>query len=70
MKSYFALCLRICSWCLLSTLTASAADVYEVTFERGVAVKMRDGVTLHADIYRPKAEGRFPVLLERTPYTL
>jgi putative CocE/NonD family hydrolase len=68
MKTYFTLCLRICSWCLLSTLTASAADVYEVMFEGGVAVKMRDGVTLHADIYRPKAEGRFPVLLERTPY--
>jgi putative CocE/NonD family hydrolase len=29
---------------------------------------MRDGVTLRADIYRPKAEGKFPVLLERTPY--
>jgi uncharacterized protein len=68
MKLCFALSLRTCAWCLLSTLTASAADVYEVTFEGGVAIKMRDGVTLHADIYRPKAEGRFPVLLERTPY--
>ena len=29
---------------------------------------MRDGVTLRADIYRPRAEGKFPVLLERTPY--
>ena len=29
---------------------------------------MRDGVTLRADIYRPKADGKFPVLLERTPY--
>jgi putative CocE/NonD family hydrolase len=29
---------------------------------------MRDGVTLRADIYRPKAEGKFPVLLVRTPY--
>ncbi|MBZ5516415.1 MAG: CocE/NonD family hydrolase [Acidobacteriia bacterium] len=29
---------------------------------------MRDGVTLRADIYRPKAEGKFPALLERTPY--
>jgi hypothetical protein len=41
---------------------------YEVTVERGVAAKMRDGVTLRADIYRPKAEGKFPVLLVRTPY--
>ncbi len=47
---------------------ATASAKYEVTVERGAAVKMRDGVTLHADIYRPKADGRFPVLLERTPY--
>ena len=43
-------------------------DKYEVTVERGVAAKMRDGVTLRADIYRPKADGKFPVLLVRTPY--
>ncbi len=29
---------------------------------------MRDGVTLRADIYRPKADGRFPAILGRTPY--
>ena len=49
-------------------MTAIAADRYEVTIERGVTVKMRDGVTLRADIYRPRAEGKFPVLLQRTPY--
>ena len=49
-------------------MTALAADRYEVTIERGVTVKMRDGVTLRADIYRPRAEGKFPVLLQRTPY--
>ncbi len=47
---------------------ACAADQYEITVERGVSAKMRDGVTLHADIYRPKGEGKFPVLLQRTPY--
>jgi len=46
----------------------AAAEKYEVTVERNVAAKMRDGVTLRADIYRPKAEGKFPVLLVRTPY--
>ncbi|MGO9405407.1 MAG: CocE/NonD family hydrolase [Terriglobales bacterium] len=39
-----------------------------MTVERGVPVKMRDGVALRADIYRPKADGKFPVLLTRTPY--
>ena len=41
---------------------------YEVRVERNAAAKMRDGVTLRADIYRPKADGKFPVLLVRTPY--
>jgi len=45
-----------------------AAEKYEVTVERNVSAKMRDGVTLRADIYRPKADGKFPVLLVRTPY--
>src|SRR5882724_7686279 len=45
-----------------------ATDPYAVTYERNVAVKMRDGVTLHADIYRPTADGKFSVLLQRTPY--
>jgi putative CocE/NonD family hydrolase len=29
---------------------------------------MRDGVTLRADVCRPKTDGKFPVLLTRTPY--
>jgi putative CocE/NonD family hydrolase len=48
--------------------TSHAADQYAVSFERNVAMKTRDGVTLHADIYRPKADSQFPVLLQRTPY--
>jgi uncharacterized protein len=53
---------------LMAAGVARAAENYEVVVERNVAAKMRDGVTLRADIYRPKAEGRFPVLLVRTPY--
>ena len=45
-----------------------AREKYDVTIENNVAMKTRDGVKLNADIYRPKAEGKFPVLLERTPY--
>ena len=47
---------------------ALAAEAYAVTVEHGVAVTMRDGTVLRADIYRPVAPGRFPVLLTRTPY--
>ncbi len=36
--------------------------------EVGVAVPMRDGVVLHADVYRPESDAKRPVLLQRTPY--
>jgi putative CocE/NonD family hydrolase len=45
-----------------------AQQSYEVIAQNGVAMKTRDGVTLHADVYRPKADGKFPVILMRTPY--
>lgn len=38
-------------------------------FEHNVEATMRDGVVLRADVYRPDAPGRFPVLLQRTPYS-
>jgi putative CocE/NonD family hydrolase len=62
------------AWALLAeiplvlSLGTIAAQTYEVTAERNVPVKMRDGVVLRSDVYRPKREGRFPVLLQRTPY--
>ncbi|WP_413768834.1 CocE/NonD family hydrolase [Rhodococcus pyridinivorans] len=39
----------------------------QVVIERDIEVPMRDGVILRADVYRP-ADGRWPVLLKRTPY--
>ncbi len=36
--------------------------------ERDIAVPMRDGVLLRADVYRPDAPQRVPVVLGRTPY--
>ncbi len=53
---------------VLIASVAHAAETYAVTIERGVEAKMRDGVVLRADIYRPAADGKFPVLLQRTPY--
>lgn len=46
---------------------------YDCIVERDVMVKLRDGVRLATDIYRPARKGvalpdKFPVLLERTPY--
>jgi len=36
------------------------AERYAVKVERGVAVKMRDGVVMRADIYRPESDGKIP----------
>jgi len=36
--------------------------------ERDVEIKMRDGVILRADVYRPDTPEPLPVLLQRTPY--
>ncbi len=47
---------------------AAAAEKPSVILTRDVAVKMRDGVVLRADVFRPNRSGAFPVLLERTPY--
>jgi len=46
---------------------------YEVAATKHVMVTMRDGVRLATDIYRPArngtpVDGKFPVLVERTPY--
>jgi uncharacterized protein len=46
----------------------AAAQSGDVLVEHDVPAKMRDGVTLKADIYRPRADGKYPVLLQRTPY--
>ena len=42
--------------------------LHEIGLETGVAMKMRDGVELQADIYTPKESGEFPVILLRLPY--
>ena len=52
-------CVASLAWC---------GERYPVRVERGVAVTMRDGVVLRADVYHPDADGKFPVLLQRTPY--
>jgi len=40
----------------------------DIRVERNVTVPMRDGTLLRADVFRPEPEGRYPVLLMRTPY--
>jgi uncharacterized protein len=52
-------------------LSSTALPLHSQTPTRvdtGVAVPMRDGVVLRADLHRPDRGGRFPVLVYRTPY--
>ncbi len=42
--------------------------MHEITVQKNVPAKMRDGTTLMSDVYRPAEEGRYPVLLTRLPY--
>ncbi|MCW2919612.1 MAG: X-Pro dipeptidyl-peptidase domain protein [Actinomycetia bacterium] len=49
-------------------MTDSASSDAAVIVERDVWIPMRDGVLLQADVWRPATEGRYPVLLQRTPY--
>src|SRR5436309_9687208 len=60
--------LTLLSSLVIPSPAASFGEEYQVHVQAGVPVRMRDGVTLMADIYRPAAPGKFPVLLERTPY--
>ena len=53
---------------ILAQSGTQAQTLYRVTIQQGVRVKMRDGVTLAADVYRPVSDEKFPVILQRTPY--
>ncbi|MBL7649686.1 MAG: CocE/NonD family hydrolase [Candidatus Hydrogenedentes bacterium] len=41
---------------------------YEITATRNLDAPVRDGALLKCDIFRPAAEGRFPAILQITPY--
>ena len=55
-------------------LTAQdAAMIYRkldsiAVIDQKVMMPMRDGIRLATDIYRPKGEGKYPVVFSRTPY--
>ena len=40
----------------------------DLVIENEVEMKTSDGVTLRSDVYRPAGDGRYPVLLSRSPY--
>jgi uncharacterized protein len=54
--------------CWLHAQPGGLPRVEEIRIHRYLAAPMRDGVKLYGDLYRPAREGKFPVLIVRTPY--
>src|SRR3954463_1830945 len=59
---------RFVVFLLLLPATSRLSGQSPARIDTGVGVPMRDGVVLRADLYRPRSDGRFPVLVYRTPY--
>jgi putative CocE/NonD family hydrolase len=53
-------------WCYAQS--GGTTKLEEIKIHRYLAAPMRDGVKLYGDLYRPAREGKFPVLIVRTPY--
>ena len=49
-------------------MTGSVPRRHDVLIQHDVEARMRDGVVLRANVYRPADDGRYPVLLSRQPY--
>lgn len=48
---------------------AEIGGTHSAAIHRDVPVPMRDGTILRADVWRPATDGRYPVLLQRLPYS-
>jgi putative CocE/NonD family hydrolase len=57
-----------CSLELIGQVVAPAPQLPNVQQQLGIVIPMRDHIRLAADVYLPKAPGRWPTLLVRTPY--
>ena len=50
------------------TVQGLAAQTAPILIDHHRPIRLRDGVTVFADVYRPSAEGRYPTIVVRTPY--
>ncbi len=67
MSGLFILC---CVWGTQAQEKTTVLDELEkvAVIDQKVMMPMRDGVRLSTDIYRPKGEGKYPIIFSRTPY--
>jgi len=72
-KILFSIALFACT-VIAEPLTAQdTASIYRkldsiAVIDQKVMMPMRDGIRLATDIYRPKGEGKYPIVFSRTPY--
>ena len=68
-KLYMTLAYALLSFVSLTAQEDVLAQLNEIGIvEEKVMMPMRDGIRLATDIYRPKAEGQYPIIFSRTPY--
>src|SRR5215467_1569279 len=66
---HLGLVLTLLCYAAIANAQASTDQPLDIKIDFNRRVPMRDHTELSADVYRPKAEGHFPVILNRTPYT-
>src|SRR6516165_12555026 len=60
--------LLVSATCIPILSQDSANSGAHFVLQEDLPVRMRDGVVLRADVLRPTEDGKFPVLVYRTPY--
>ncbi|HET9478394.1 MAG TPA: CocE/NonD family hydrolase, partial [Pyrinomonadaceae bacterium] len=64
----FAFVLTIALYGYAAAQAPASQPAHAVKINFNQRVRMRDGIELSADVYRPDSAGQFPVILSRTPY--
>ncbi|MEY4058277.1 MAG: hypothetical protein RLZ50_1489 [Bacteroidota bacterium] len=72
-KILFSIGIFVCTVIAEPLFGQDAAMIYQkldsiAVIDQKVMMPMRDGIRLATDIYRPKGEGKYPVVFSRTPY--
>ena len=72
-KILFSIALFVCTVIAEPLFAQDAAMIYRkldsiAVIDQKVMMPMRDGIRLATDIYRPKGEGKYPIVFSRTPY--
>src|SRR5690606_11562894 len=64
--------LTVCMVLLVAICHAQDSVLAELekiaVIDQKVMMPMRDGIRLATDIYRPKGDGKYPIIFSRTPY--